>query len=112
MQAKFEMTDGWRNLKEILAGFPEGSSHWNEAQNRFQFVDRLLMECLGWSHPYIQVEQKRRCGRMGRLPFRRTGQGSIGGQTRGRDWQIDDAQRRGPLLPSRTGRPRPFGRSR
>ena len=58
MQAKFEMTDGWRNLRAILENFPDGSAHWNEAQNRFQFVDRLLMECLGWSHPYIRVEER------------------------------------------------------
>jgi len=30
MQAKFEMTDGWRNLKEILSSFPDNSPHWNE----------------------------------------------------------------------------------
>lgn len=58
MQAKFEMTDGWRNLRAILATFPDESPHWNEAQNRFQFIDRLLMECLGWSHPYIRVEER------------------------------------------------------
>jgi GTPase SAR1 family protein len=58
VQAKFEMTDGRRNLKGILSGFPEDSPHWNEAQNRFQFVDRLLMECLGWEHPFVEVERR------------------------------------------------------
>ena len=58
MQAKFEMTDGSRNLKDVLSSFPEGSPHWNEAQNRFQFVDRLLMECLGWEHPFVEVERR------------------------------------------------------
>ena len=58
VQAKFEMTDGRRNLKAILSGFPEESPHWNEAQNRFQFVDRLLMECLGWAHPFVEVERR------------------------------------------------------
>ena len=58
MQAKFEMTDGRRNLREVLDGFPEDSPHWNEAQNRFQFVDKLLMECLGWAHPFVEVEQR------------------------------------------------------
>jgi predicted type IV restriction endonuclease len=58
VQAKFELTDGLRNLRAILGDFPENSTHWNEAQNRFQFVDRLLMECLGWSHPFIEVEPK------------------------------------------------------
>lgn len=57
MQAKFEMTDGRKALTAILADFPSDSAFWNEAQNRFQFVDRLLMECLGWEHPFVEVER-------------------------------------------------------
>ncbi|ASK89943.1 hypothetical protein [Sphingorhabdus sp. SMR4y] len=56
MQAKFEMNVGYDNLKKIIEQFPDDSSYWNEAQNRFQFVDRLLLECLGWEHPYLEVE--------------------------------------------------------
>jgi hypothetical protein len=56
MQALFEMTDGFKKLKAIITAFPPGSPHWNEAQNRFQFVDRLLIECLGWEHNYMEVE--------------------------------------------------------
>lgn len=56
MQARFEMTQGKENLRKILEAFPEESPHWNEAQNRFQFVDRLLLECLGWEHPNMEVE--------------------------------------------------------
>lgn len=56
MQALFEMTDGFKKLKEIIAAFPENSPHWNEAQNRFNFIDRLLIECLGWEREYMDVE--------------------------------------------------------
>lgn len=56
MQAPFELTKGRLRLKNILDAFPADSPHWNEAQNRFQFVDRLLMECLGWEKPNIRVE--------------------------------------------------------
>jgi GTPase SAR1 family protein len=45
-----------RQLKGIIDSFPPESPHWNEAQNRFQFVDRLLLECLGWEAPNINVE--------------------------------------------------------
>ena len=58
MQAKFELTEGQRNLQELLKTFPPDSQHWNEAQNRFQFVDRILLDCLGWEHPYIEVERR------------------------------------------------------
>lgn len=52
------MTDGLAKLKAIVAEFPADSAHWNEAQNRFQFVDRLMIECLGWERPNMEVEQR------------------------------------------------------
>lgn len=56
MQAPFELTEGQNRLQAILKDFPADSPHWNEAQNRFQFIDRLLKECLGWEQPNIEVE--------------------------------------------------------
>ena len=56
MQAPFELTEGQAKLASIVAAFPADSPHWNEAQNRFQFINRLLIECLGWEAPYISVE--------------------------------------------------------
>lgn len=56
MRSKHEMTDGRRSLAEILTARPPESPDWNEAQNRFQFIDRLLTECLGWQKPDISVE--------------------------------------------------------
>ncbi|WP_394653070.1 hypothetical protein [uncultured Sphingomonas sp.] len=47
IEAKHEMTEGKTLLSSILAEKPANSALWNEAQNRFQFVDRLLLECLG-----------------------------------------------------------------
>lgn len=56
MQAPFDMNDGREKLVEIVNEFPAESAFWNEAQNRFQFIDRLLIECLGWEKPNISVE--------------------------------------------------------
>lgn len=56
MQATIGLSDGRTKLRALLASFPPDSAHWNEAQNRFQFIDRLLLECLGWEHPNIEVE--------------------------------------------------------
>jgi GTPase SAR1 family protein/predicted type IV restriction endonuclease len=56
LQALFELNVGLSKLREIVAGFPADSPHWNEAENRFQFVDRLLTECLGWERPNMRVE--------------------------------------------------------
>jgi hypothetical protein len=57
MQAPFELSEGKRRLEEIVHQFPSESPYWNEAQNRFQFIDRLLTECLGWERPDIKVEE-------------------------------------------------------
>lgn len=62
MQAPFELTTGKKLLEDILASKPVGSPHWNEAQNRFQFIDRLLTECLGWQKPNIEVESSDESG--------------------------------------------------
>lgn len=56
MQAPYEMTQGFAALKAILADRPAESSEWSEASNRFNFVDRLLKECLGWQNTYLEVE--------------------------------------------------------
>lgn len=62
MRAQFEITDGRERLKRIVASFPPASAHWNEAQNRFQFIDRLLTECMGWEKPHIRVESTDEAG--------------------------------------------------
>lgn len=56
MQALFELPEGQKKLEGIITDFPSDSPYWNEAQNRFQFIDRLLTECLGWEKPNIDVE--------------------------------------------------------
>lgn len=42
MHAPFEMTEGQRTLAAISETLPPDRPHWNEARNRYQFVDRLL----------------------------------------------------------------------
>jgi predicted type IV restriction endonuclease/GTPase SAR1 family protein len=56
LQSPFELTEGLARLRAIVSAFPPDSIHWNEAENRFQFVDRLLTECLGWERPNVRVE--------------------------------------------------------
>lgn len=62
MNALFDMTSGRDSLSKIINDFPVGSEHWNEAQNRFQFVDRLLVECLGWDKSNMEVEKSDELG--------------------------------------------------
>ena len=56
------MTEGLSRIKRIIESFPPDSPHWNEAQNRFQFIDRLMTECLGWERPNMTVEETDEAG--------------------------------------------------
>jgi GTPase SAR1 family protein len=67
MLSKHEMSDGRRELVKILSERPAHSAEWNEAQNRFQFIDRLLKDCLGWQVPHMQVEEPDGAG--GRMDY-------------------------------------------
>ncbi|MEI9932481.1 MAG: hypothetical protein WDM89_18570 [Rhizomicrobium sp.] len=67
MRAMFEMNVGLDKLKQIVAEFPPESPHWNEAQNRFQYIDRLLTECLGWDRAQMKVERPDGAG--GRIDY-------------------------------------------
>lgn len=62
MIANIEAIDGKARLRSLLDSLPEDKQSWNEAQNRFQFIDRLLKECLGWDQPYIEVEKRDESG--------------------------------------------------
>ncbi|WP_081668603.1 hypothetical protein [Sphingomonas phyllosphaerae] len=57
MHAPFEMAEGLARLKAIIGQFPPDSQHWNEATNRFLFIDRLITEVLGWERPNVRVEE-------------------------------------------------------
>lgn len=67
MNSKHEMTDAREVLESILADRPSESEHWNEAQNRFHFVDRFLLEVLGWRKSDISVEESD--GNGGRIDY-------------------------------------------
>lgn len=59
MSAKvaLELADG-ANALEILISDIESSHHdWNEAETRFRIIDRLIIECFGWSPEEISLEK-------------------------------------------------------
>ncbi|MCY4512625.1 MAG: hypothetical protein OXB86_02935 [Bdellovibrionales bacterium] len=49
--------EGRDGLKVLLKEFQEKNSNWNEAETRFNFIDRLLTDCLGWPKSAIRLEQ-------------------------------------------------------
>ncbi|MBL0886204.1 ATP-binding protein [Myceligenerans indicum] len=51
-----ESTDGFASLEAIVASFENRDR--NEAKTRFDLIDRLLTEVLGWERPWIDVEER------------------------------------------------------
>ena len=57
MRSNIDYDVGLDRPRKMLKEFPPGSAHWGEAQNRFQFIDRLLTDSPEWEHPDISVEE-------------------------------------------------------
>ena len=49
MHSNVSLSDGQKNLALILKELGDNPIDWNEANTRFHIIDRLLVECLGWS---------------------------------------------------------------
>ncbi|MEW4458135.1 hypothetical protein AB1K42_08575 [Roseibium algicola] len=56
MHSTIELVEGRAWLEKFSSELSTESSFWNEAQNRFQIIDRLLSEGLGWDRTLIEVE--------------------------------------------------------
>ena len=56
LKSTITLDKGRNGLKVLLKEFQEKNSNWNEAETRFHFIDRLLIECLGWPRSAIELE--------------------------------------------------------
>jgi len=50
------LSEGQAALEQLLADVESNSLDWNEADTRFQLLDRLLIDCLGWPRPSVHCE--------------------------------------------------------
>lgn len=51
------LSAGYENAKALVEFMRTKESVFNEADTRFQFIDRLLVECLGWPRSLIRLER-------------------------------------------------------
>ena len=58
MRSTISLDQGLKNIRAIRAEFGEALPAWNEADTRFQFIDRLLIECFGWPREVIRTENR------------------------------------------------------
>ena len=49
MHSNISLSGGQNNLASILKELGDHPIDWNEANTRFHIVDRIIVECLGWS---------------------------------------------------------------
>lgn len=47
-RATTSLTDGLQSFRSLKASLEATAVNWNEADTRFQIIDRILTECLGW----------------------------------------------------------------
>ena len=50
------LDEGRKKFDRLLKENYANAVDWNEAETRFQFIDRLLVECLGWPRSMIKLE--------------------------------------------------------
>src|SRR5450759_5302662 len=51
------ISSGETALRTLLAEITTRSLDWNEAETRFQILDRIILECLGWDRAVMRLEQ-------------------------------------------------------
>jgi hypothetical protein len=58
MRSTVSLEQGLKNLRALCGEFGHVLPAWNEADTRFQFIDRLLVECFGWPRELIHTESR------------------------------------------------------
>lgn len=51
------LSEGKKALLALIDEIKANNLDWNEAETRFQIIDRLIIECLGWPREMVRLEQ-------------------------------------------------------
>jgi hypothetical protein len=51
-----DISSGRKALEALLKDVADHAPEWNEAETRLHFIDRFVIECLGWSRDVLRVE--------------------------------------------------------
>jgi GTPase SAR1 family protein len=51
------IVQGQKALASLLEDIHKNTLDWNEAETRFQIIDRLIVDCLGWSSEVVRLER-------------------------------------------------------
>lgn len=51
------LAEGKKALLSLVDEIKANKLDWNEAETRFQIIDRIIIDCLGWPRDMIRLEQ-------------------------------------------------------
>jgi hypothetical protein len=51
------IAEGKDALARLIHDIGQHRLDWNEAETRFQIIDRIIVECLGWPRELVRLEQ-------------------------------------------------------
>ena len=51
------IADGTKAISRLIEDIATNELDWNEAETRFQIIDRVIVECLGWPRGSLRLEQ-------------------------------------------------------
>ena len=51
------IVEGREAVDRLLEDINGSRLDWNEAETRFQIIDRIIVDCLGWARTLVRLEQ-------------------------------------------------------
>ena len=55
------IADGLSALECLIGEIASNNLNWNESETRFQIIDRVIVDCLGWPRNSLRLEQPQDC---------------------------------------------------
>ena len=55
------IADGQDALNRLIEDIDRNNLNWNESETRFQIIDRIIVDCLGWPRNLLRLEQPQNC---------------------------------------------------
>ena len=51
------IADGQKALEHLIGDVAASELDWNEAETRYQIIDRIIVDCLGWPRELLRLER-------------------------------------------------------
>ena len=79
---------GKENLRQLIEKFPASDVDWNEAETRFQIIDHIIVNCLGWPKELLRLERSHQGREYSDYELGHPALRNLGGKTPESDFRI------------------------